>query len=299
MSPLAAKLKGIMKKVLTLLLSLVLVSAQPSWAQPSLTDILQGGQIRLGGGQRGNSDLEKAIAIGSILYQIHQSRKGQVRHPSPSRRAPSFPTRSPRRAPAPAPRPEPVVNQVGRPSGYDYIAVSGKTLRLDPKSLPLSINPGRPDQVQTVQKAVDLWNSAGLGTLFTVTHGTADITVDWSGRNVSPGARAETRMKTSSRVVIPESISVKEGGKSRYHLARVMTHELGHVLGLDHSSDPSDIMYRSEGRGDLVLTARDTQMLKWLYSQNSYVPVVGATRQSGTATSYALRGSSFCGHRHH
>lgn len=287
-----------MKKVLILLLSLVTLSTQCTWAQPSLTDILQGGGVRLGG-QRRSSDLEKAIQIGSILYQIHQSRKSTSR-PAPTRRVPSFPSPAPQRrpAPVPAPRNEPVVNQAGKPGNYEYIAVGGKSMRLDPSSLPLTINPGRSEHWQTVQKAVDLWNNAGVGTLFAVTDGQADITVDWSGRSVSSGARAETRMRTSSRVVIPESISVKEGGRSRYHLARVVTHELGHVLGLDHSGDPNDIMYRSEGQGDLILTARDTQMLKWLYSQNNYVPVIGATRQPSVASSYALQATSFCGHDH-
>lgn len=171
-------------------------------------------------------------------------------------------------------------------------------MRLDPSSLPLTINPGSPHHLQTVQKAVDIWNNAGLGTLFAVTHGQADITVDWSGSAVSPGARAETRMKTSRNLVVPSGISVKTGNRNRYQLARVMTHELGHVLGLDHSSSREDIMYRSESNGDLALSARDQQMVRWLYSQSQYVPVVGATNSGAGARAFALKPSSFCGHDH-
>jgi Matrixin len=169
-------------------------------------------------------------------------------------------------------------------------------MRLDPTRLPLTINPGDAAHLQIVQKSVDLWNRGGLGTLFAVTSGPADITVDWTGRSVSPGARAETRMSTSSNLVVPSGISVKQGDRSPYDLARVMTHELGHVLGLDHSHSKGDIMFRSEAPGgDLVLSDRDLQMLKWLYSQNNYVPVVGSTSQPTGQASFALQPQSFCG----
>ena len=261
----------------------------------------------LRGGRGGGGDLDKVIRIGGMLYQLHRARKSSNRGiPQQPRRVPQAPRvptyPQPRTYPAPQPQPPmqyPAPSQQSKPGGYDYISVAGKTMRLDPANLPLTINPGRSDRAQTIQKAVDLWNRAGVGQLFAVTQGPADITVDWSGSSVSPGARAETRMRTSSRVVVPTSISVKEGGRSQYHLARVMTHELGHVLGLDHSNDRDDIMYRSEGGTDLILSERDVKMVRWLYAQNDYVPVIGATKNSNTGTAaFALRPASFCGHNH-
>ena len=283
-----------------LVFTLTLFFLQPVWAQPSLRDIMQVTQAvhsRRGSG----SNIEQAIRVGGMIIRIARPRRGTspVQRPPRTRsRYPDISSSYPRTQPRTVPAPPVSVPGAGRPQGYDYIAVGGKTMRLDPSSLPLTINPGEGRYTQSVQKAVQIWNSAGLGTLFAVTHGPADITVDWSGSAVFPGARAETRMRTSRSMVVPSGISVKTGGRSHYQLARVMTHELGHVLGLDHSNSSSDIMYRSETNGDLALSSRDLQMVKWLYSQSQYVPVVGSTQGRARTTSFALQPNSFCGHEH-
>ena len=278
----------------SILFTLVLLLSLPGFAQPSLRDILQvGGVLQQ---RRGSSDLEQAIRLGGVIIQM--SRRGDYQSRQPSYRVPQRPRYPEVRYPAP-PTPQPPVSVGGRPAGYDHIAVSGKSTRLDPSALPLTINPGDQYHYQTVQKAAELWNSAGQGELFRVTTGPADLTVDWTGSNVSAGSRAETRMKTSRRVVVPDSISVRSGNRDRYELARVMTHELGHVLGLDHSSYQGDIMYRSEQPGDLALSERDVQMLYWLYSQHDFVPVVGSTRLGDGVQTFGLQPVSFfCSHGH-
>jgi hypothetical protein len=287
--------------------TLVLLFAHPALAQPTLRDVLEVGRIL---NHRSGSDVEQVLRVGGVLIQVRnrgtqrerrrmprqRQRYPEVQYPRPRPRPRTQPQTYPAQRPQTQRQPQPRVVQ-GKPQGYDYIAVSGKTTRLDPTSLPLTINPGSSYHVQTVQKAVDIWNSAGMGTLFAVTNGPADITVDWTGSRVSAGARAETRMQTSSTMVVPSGISVKSQNRGRYELARVMTHELGHVLGLDHSTSRGDIMYRAETQGDLALSQRDVQMLRWLYAQPQYVPVVGATRTRGTVNSFALKPSSFCGCR--
>ncbi len=266
-----------MKKTVYLLLAVLLLSTLPTTAQPRLRDLI--GQGRM---VRGDSDVERLIRFGGVLFELHQRR--QMRRRSPQ----TFP---PRRGSQTVP------NYDGRPGGYDHIAVGGRSLRLDPTILPLTINPGESRYHAIMSEATAVWNTAGLGTFFALTNGPADLTIDWSGRAVSPGARAETRMSTSSRVVVPIGISVRSGRQSPAELARVMAHELGHVLGFDHSQDQNDLMYRSERRLPLALSARDRQMLTWLYSQRDYVPVIGATDQRSNPTSFALQPHSFCGCR--
>ena len=46
------------------------------------------------------------------------------------------------------------------------------------------------------------------------------------------------------------------------NLVRVLAHEMGHALSLDHSEDPSAIMYRLNAGSDLTLAPDDLSMLK-------------------------------------
>ena len=240
------------------------------------TPILGGGGGYRGGNSRSDK-LQTAIQVAGVLYQISRSRNQSPTYPSNPypENYPQYPT---------------VPSDTGgliRPDGYEAISFSGRTIRLDPSILPLSVNPGDSRYQYEVESAIQTWNNAGLGQLFELTNGQADLTIDWSGSQVSSGARAETRMAYSRSAVVPTDLSVKVGGRSGDQLARVVTHELGHVLGLDHSNSPDDVMYRSEQYRTTGLSQRDRQMLHWLYSQNNYTPVVGRTdiNQGGVVAS--------------
>lgn len=169
----------------------------------------------------------------------------------------------------------------GRPGGYSYIEHNGGPIRLDPRILPLTINAGGGHGDEVMSRAVQNWNSAGIGHVFSLTNGPADLTIDWSGSKVSRGARAETRMVRANGYVMPVDLSVRTSGRTPEQLVRVMTHELGHVLGLDHSQERADIMYESEQNGSSTLSRRDLAMVNWLYSQSRYSPVVGRTDVNG------------------
>ena len=252
--------------------------------------ILGGGGY--GGGNSRNDKLQTAIQIAGVLYQISRSRNQNPTYPSTPYPNNPYPNNPYPNNPYPESYPEyPTTpsNSGGllRPDGYDAISFSGRTIKLDPSILPLSVNPGDGSYQYEVESAVQTWNNAGLGQLFELTNGQADLTIDWSGSRVSSGARAETRMAYSRTAVVPTDLSVKVGGRSKDQLARIMTHELGHVLGLDHSDNPNDVMYRSEQYRMTGLSHRDRQMLHWIYSQNNYTPVVGRTdiNQGGVVAS--------------
>lgn len=93
-------------------------------------------------------------------------------------------------------------------------------------------------------------------------------------------------MIRSSKGVVPTQLSVRPGGRGDEQLARVVAHELGHVLGLDHSQDSADVMYASEQNRAAVLSDRDRQMVHWLYSQQNYSPAVGQTDVPGNGSGY-------------
>lgn len=50
--------------------------------------------------------------------------------------------------------------------------------------------------------------------------------------------------------------------KGRDSLVRLLTHELGHALSLDHSEDPNAVMFRLNNSNSLILSDDDIDMLK-------------------------------------
>lgn len=126
------------------------------------------------------------------------------------------------------------------------------------------------------------------------------MVVDWSGKGL-PKDKAggvfwnfgDGQARINKMVMDPLH-QIPEGNRSQ-----ILLQELGHVLGLGDSSDSRDIMHprmhsRSYGRGEFAkLTSRDLQAFQWLYSQQTFVPIVSTShRETSPAVSEQLVGSA-------
>lgn len=174
----------------------------------------------------------------------------------------------------------------GRVSGYDTITYQGHPCAVNRQNLPLQIFSEQPAQTYLLQQAAQTWNDAGQrmgGVKFIeVLNGPSSgaIAIDWTGRGMPQGAAGLTTMMKSRDGVRVTGIGLRPMRNApQIKLIEVLSHELGHALGLDHSDDRGDLMYRStrpQSQRQQMLSERDFQMLTWLYSLPNAVPIVAA-----------------------
>ena len=174
----------------------------------------------------------------------------------------------------------------GRVGGYDTITYQGQPCAVNRQNLPLQIYSEQPAQTFLLQQAAQTWNDAGQrmgGVKFIeVLDGRSGgaIAIDWTGRGMPQGAAGLTTMMKSRDGVRVTGIGLRPMRNApQIKLVEVLSHELGHALGLDHSDDRGDLMYRStrpQSQRQQMLSERDFQMLTWLYSLPNAVPIVAA-----------------------
>ena len=130
-----------------------------------------------------------------------------------------------------------------------------------------------PQYPQLAREVFAEWSEAGFPLRFTFIFDstTADITIRWIDRFPdSDGQRigVTERLQGSDYLIARARVDVAMRDSAGRQLAPVVVggiirHEIGHALGLNHSNDPSSVMYREAATS--VIGASDRATLRTLY----------------------------------
>ncbi len=184
---------------------------------------------------------------------------------------------------------------------------------INPNNLDVSANAAE----AALQSAMNVWNTQG-GSAFHYTYGgrVSDTNIAQDGRNVivfrnasGGGAVASTYLWSQNGVLVDADTVFWDGDYTFFtgtsgcsnglYIEDVGTHELGHALGLDHSSDPAATMYPSSGwcsQELRTLSADDIAGVRALYPSSGSntpptvtitSPASGASFLQGTVVAFA------------
>ena len=177
------------------------------------------------------------------------------------------------------------VQKFSKPYRYETITHQGVPMRWHLRQLPLKVYSSHTytgdtasQYASVVRRVVEVWNNVGRENgmnrdFFKIVQvrGQADIRLDWTGTRLLPSMHGKAYPSDGLVGMWP-----LDHYRGLGRAGETLLHELCHMLGVAHSMVWEDIMFEGSHGSNPVLsklgvTARDRQMLGWLYSQTRYV----------------------------
>lgn len=124
-----------------------------------------------------------------------------------------------------------------------------------------------PELISPTRRAFTAWNEVGLGVQFAMVEDStdADVHVTWSAVMAKPSQIGTTFRMTSGAGWVAFAHVILSTAYDIYTVQNAARHEVGHVLGLDHSPDARDIMAAATEGRQYQLTDADRRTAALLY----------------------------------